>query len=477
MINKKQILSIKLINNVYFIYIIFIGILFCKHRALFADCSPALYVFIDKHIPYFGLNRYSTFINYIFPCFLSLFKIPIKYIIYSFGLNYLLLPILVFLFLNYKKTTEKYNVIFLISFTFFNTYTFYYSLHDYWTGFYLFFILIRLIDDDYFKKLKYKNLFVLFFNILILNSHSSMLFPLFVFFIFLYFFYNRENRVYLYYATSIIIIYFALNILFSMSYDKAILTDDMNFLSLLFNLPKSVMYFSFLKTFRISNSLYIFSILYTLIFLLLKRDWISSFLFLTITLMSFLLFLLYFKDFNYNIYTEGQLKAVSTIIPIMIIFLLYKYFCNRHIFIFSIFIYIFSMYNLYNGSFVVINQYDNIKMMLTKFDSNVYLTSNSDACPLECVSISKQSYFINRLEFDKNYCIFSNINNNFFVNNLNQDWINENASQENQLIKIPNNIYYVNADSLGIKIESMFAIYPNISCNEMINRLSNQNKK
>lgn len=464
---------IKYINVIYFLFILSFGIFFCKHRALFADSSPALYVFIDKHIPYFGLNRYVTIINYIFPCFISFFNIPIKIIIYSLGLNYMLLPIIVFTFLSYKKTTNKYHVIFLVSFAFFNTYSFYYSSHDYWTGFYLIFILLRILDDDLFSELLYKNFIVLLLNILIINSHSTMFILLFSIYIFLFIF-KQFKMYFIVNSVTVIILYFLMNLIFTMSYDKNILTFDNNLLYSIINLPDSIMFNSLFNTILNINFIFFFTIMFFIVYLFIKNEYLLFFYFIFIFIFILLLFLFFFKDFNYSIYTEGQLKSIITIIPIIMVFVLYKYFSRKFIFLFCFIIYSFSLHNLYKGSFVVTNQYENIKMMLTKFDSNVYLTSNLDACPLECISISKQSYFINRLEFNKKFCIFSNMNNNSFVNNVNHAWIEENRNQKNVLINFPGDIKYLDADKIGVDITEMFAIYPNNNCEVMINRLKNQ---
>lgn len=445
---------------------------FCKYRALFADCSPALYVFIDTHIPYFGLNRYSTFINYIFPCFLSLFDVPISVIIYSFGINYLLLPIIVFVFLKYKQKSIKYEMLFLVSFAFFNTYTFYYSLHDYWTGFYLFFILIRLVDDTIFDALKYKNHLVVLLNLLIINSHSSMLFPLFTFYIFYFLFKKNSNRTPVFYAVSVVVLYAIYNIVFSMNYDKLILSGGSDFFYELINLPNSVMFTSFMDTFSSINSFYLLSILLTILILTFKRRFILLLFFIFYVFVSFLLFIFYFKDFEYTIYSEGQLKAVTTLIPIIIVFIFYEYVSKKLVLLFCVVCYIFSSYMLFKGSDVVTSQYSNIKQLLSKFDSNVFLTSQKPNCPLESISISRQSFFINKLEYNKPYCIFSNIGDNNFVNIVIGHWIKDNIKQTNPHLKFPNDIKYLNADSLGVNITDMYAIYPNSSCDEMINRLS-----
>lgn len=466
---EKNTITIKTLNLIYFIIILFFGIIFWKERALFADCSPALYVFIDSHIPYFGLNRYSTFINYILPCFLSLFNLPINIIVFSFALNYLLVPILVFVFLRYKQTTIKYEVLFLISFAFFNTYTFYYSLHDYWIGFYLFFILIRIVDDNVFEHIKYRVWWILILNLLILNAHTSMLFPLFSFYVFMYFYYNKENKNMLFYAILTLALYFVLNMLFSMSYDKEIVSDNISSISI--DLLSRPMIASFLQTILNINFFYLIAILLIIGVLIFNKKFGLLFLFISISVTSFLLFFIFFGDFQYTIYSEGQLKAVSTIIPIMIVLVLYRFMNKKVIFVFCTCCYIFSTIALYKGSFVVSKQYNNIKAMLQKFDSNVYLNSNKDLCPLECISLSRQSLFINRLEFDKNYCIFSNIGNNNFVNILNKSWIDENKKQTNPLLKFPDEIKYIDADSAGIDLSTMFAIYPNHNCNTMIKRL------
>ncbi|MCB0508328.1 MAG: hypothetical protein KDD21_08525 [Bacteroidetes bacterium] len=464
----KKISIFRIVNLLYFCAILVIGIVYCKERALFADCSPALYEFIDKHIPYFGLNRISPFINYIFPCLLSLFDVPISVIIYSFGLNYLLLPILVYVFLRYKQTSIKYEVLFLVSFAFFNTYTFFYSLHDYWTGFYLFFVLIRLIDDVYFKTLKRKIIYILLLNILILNAHSSLLFPLFSFYLFYYIFGENKDKQILKYAGSVLVLYALLNVLLPMHYDKVILASDI-FDKQIFH---SIMFVSFIKSWQGINLFYCIAIIFTVAILLYKKKFTLTGFFIFIVVASFALFLLYFQQFEYTIYSEGQLKAVATLVPIIIVFCLFRFLNKKYVLMFAVVCYSFSVFNLLKGANLVRTQYNAIKHTLTLFDSNVYLTSSKENCPLECISIAQQSYFINQLEFNRNFCIFSNINDNKFVQTLNQHWIEQNKTQTNKLLKFPDEIKYLNADSLGVDITKMFAIYPNNSCDMMIDRLS-----
>ncbi len=465
---------LKRINTIYFFSILFLATYFGKERAIFCDSSMQLFDMATTHLPAVNVNMSTTFINYVLPYFAILLGLPLKLIVYLMVINYLILPIAVFLFLRYKENSIKYELCFLVAFSIFNAQTFYYPIHDYWTGFYLLFVLYRMMDDGEFSKnIKSKISIVFLLIILIIFTHLSLVIS--IGFLFLYLFSTKKisfKQISALYFYILLILFFKILFINSGYQNNVIDITKFDF--------KDLIYFYNTNTFKgliptllTVNINFTISIALFILFIFFKKNKLDVLVFFLILLVSLIVVYFLFADFGYNVYTEGYFKSLTIVAVIIFVNNALSIFKNRYFIILPLVLnYIFSFYVINRAGIVFEKQYNFINRSCKQFNETVYLKSERDICPLEGLSVSRQSIIINQIENNKSECIFSNIRSEKFVDNLNNKWIRENTTNPTKYFTFNSEIKYLDADSMQYPIDSLSVIFQNIKCDNMIKRLS-----
>lgn len=467
----NNIIWLSRINLFYFLAIILLAFFFGKERVIFCDGSMALYDIVNIKGIYFGENRITTAFNYILPFLAKTFQLPLKFIVYSLVLNYVILPVIVFILLRYKRSNIKYELAFLIAFSIFNFQTYYYPIHEYWTGFYLIFILYRVLDDVSFIKddsLRKKCAFTLI--LLIFFSHINTIIS--ILFLLMYLLYEKKITFKdgVLYALFIPCIFFVKMIFLVSGYEHNVFADVFNYNGI--NEVQSIIIFADLfKTLITTNINFLLISIFIFWICINNRKWKVFSVFFIELFLSFIIIFIFFREFNYNVYTEGYFKSTNIIAPIIFVNLLLQYFKNNTILFLVITNFIYSIVVLYNGGTYFEKQYKFVRDCSNRFNTNVYFTTQKDICPIELLVISRQSFIINQIENNKKSCIFVNTGKSIFVNNVFNKIINENKHNPNKYFHFDNEIRFLDADSMGIPIDSFTVIYKG-NCDILIRRLT-----
>jgi len=469
----QQDLILKRINTIYFLAIIFLGIYFGKERAIFCDSSMQLFDMARTMTPSVNINMATTVVNFVLPYLAIIIGLPLKIVVYLLVLNYLLIPILVFFFLRYKQQSVKYEMSFLIAFSIFNWQTFYYPIHDYWTGFYLLFVLYRVVDDASLSiKLKLKNRLVFVLIILIIFTHLSMLISLG--FLLLYLLFEKAislKTIVKYYSFMMIVL--VIKILFINSgYQNSVI--DINSFSWqnISQVLTSKTIKEFLPTLFTTNLNFTLLAIFSGILFFFRKNKLSLLLLNIVFISSVFIIHFLFGSFGYSVYSEGYFKSTNIVIGIIFANVLIEVLTKKILINLILSInFIFSVCVLFQGGLVFEKQYKFINESCKKFNRNVYLTSNKEICPLECLAVSRQSLIINQLENDNNAVIFSNIRNEHFVENLNVRWIEENKTKPVRYFNFSDDITYLDADSMQFPIDSLSILFRDNKCDDLLKRL------
>lgn len=469
---KSTSLLLKTVNTLYFIAIMILAIYFGKERAVFCDSSMQLFDMARTKNISVDVSMLTSAVNYIFPYVAILLGAPIKVVVYLLAFNYLLLPILVFIFLKYKQQGVKYELIFIVSFSIFNWQTFYYPIHEYWTGYFLLFCLYRILDDSQFSLNKNKVLLFVYLLILaIVFTHLTVVISLFILYLFLYVSSN-VNKTILYRLLIFTFLILIVKIfIFNNMYQNSVLeSGDFSFSSVI-NFWKSKTISEFLSTLFVSNLNFFILLLISFLYLYYNNKMYLLCLAVFIVIPVFVVNL-FFKNFGYNVYTEGHFKSLNIVPCIFIGNILLELISKYRLLIGVVVVNcIFSVCVLISGGKIFEKQYDFINRSCRMFNSTAYLTSNKDICPLECLTVSRQSLIINQIENNSNNCIFSNIGNEEFVNNLNSLWINSNLSNPVASFVFNKSIRYYDADSMQFPIDSFSIIFKTHTCDDLLKRL------
>lgn len=472
--NQTTIKYIKLTNLLYFIAIILIALVFGKERAIFVDGSNALYDIIADKKVYFGSNRIATFFNYILPLLATYLGMSLKAIVYSLAINYLLLPIATFAFLRYKQTSLQYEIAFLFTFTFFNWQTYYYPIHDYWSGFYILFILYRIVDDRSFViKNRILHLFwIMLLTMIILFSHISMIVS--VFFLTGYLFLTKriDLKSTIVYTGFLTFIFLFKTFFFKAGYETGFLKLENFKPDNLIQALHADLATTLLPTFLQTNLNFTLLVIGFFILGIFKRDWIKVSLFALFMIAAFFIALVLFKDYEYSIYAEGQIKTITIVLPMIFIDLLFQHGKNKLLPTVITFSYIFSFFILLNGGNLMAAHYNFVSNTCKQFNKTVYFISDrEDLCPLEFIVLPRHSIIINQIENNSNTCLFANVNNTPIVDTLNKVTIYENIHDPKQYFSFPKEIQYVNADSIGFDLSKLNHIFVN-GCKGHYNRVT-----
>jgi hypothetical protein len=469
----QQFLMLKRINTLYFFAVLLLSLYFGVERTVFCDTSMQLFDMATNKLPNVSLNMFTVFINFIFAYLAILTGCSLKTIVALQVVNYMLLPLLVFIFLRYKQTDIKYESAFLLAFSVFNWQTFYYPIHDYWTGFYLLFILYRIVDDvSLGLNQQFKNRLIYMLILGIIFTHLTMVIA--IGFLFLYLF--AENRIRfsrLFQMYSFMGFILVIKFLFINSgYQNSVLDLNQLDFSDILRFYSTKTFAGFFDQLFVVNTNFAVMLLLSVAFFLKSGNRIAVVLFSGVILFSFLLIYLLFKNFGFNVYTEGYFKALNVAAVIIFSNLLLSTVRNQYVL--SLLVsanFIFSVTVLFSGGQRFKEQYDFINESCKRFNGTVYLHSAKNICPLECLSVSRQSLIINQLENGKNDCIFSNINDERFVRNLNTKWINENETEPVRHFTFNFPVRHLDADSMQYPIDSLFLIFAQNQCEEMTKRL------
>jgi hypothetical protein len=316
---QQNSLLLKRINTLYFIAIVFIGIYFGKERAIFCDSAMQLFGMATSKTPSVNINMSTTVINFVLPYIATLLGLSLKIIVWSLAINYLLLPIFVFLFLRYKQSSLKYEIAFLVSFSIFNCQTFYYPIHDYWTGFYLLFILYRILDDSTFEiNETTKSKFVYLLIVLIIFTHLSMVIS--IGFLFLYLFLEKiislKKIVQLY---LFIVLVLLIKILFINSGYQNNVIDIHSFQQFSFhNIINAKSIAEFFPSLYSTNLNFTVLFVASVILCIRTKQFLKGLLMFVILVSSILVIYLLFGRFGYSVYTEGYFKSLNIVTGILI---------------------------------------------------------------------------------------------------------------------------------------------------------------
>lgn len=471
---QQNSLPLKRINTLYFIAIVFIGIYFGKERAIFCDSAMQLFGMATSKTPSVNINMSTTVINFVLPYIATLLGLSLKIIVWSLAINYLLLPIFVFLFLRYKQSSLKYEIAFLVSFSIFNCQTFYYPIHDYWTGFYLLFILYRILDDSTFEiNETTKSKFVYLLIVLIIFTHLSMVIS--IGFLFLYLFLEKiislKKIVQLY---LFIVLVLLIKILFINSGYQNNVIDIHSFQQFSFhNIINAKSIAEFFPSLYSTNLNFTVLFVASVILCIRTKQFLKGLLMFVILVSSILVIYLLFGRFGYSVYTEGYFKSLNIVTGILIADILFTSFKKSIVLsIVASVIYVASIFILHNGGLVFKKQYDFVNNSCKKFKQTVYLKSNRDICPLEYLAVSRQSLIINQIENNNANCIFTLVRNEYYVSFLNNKWIDDNRNKPVEHFIFDKEIKYLDADSMQYPIDSLSVIFGSNKCDDFIKRLS-----
>ncbi len=460
--DNKNIRYIKLVNLLYFIIIILIAIFFGKERAIFVDGSNALYDIATKKILYYGENRISTTINYVFPLIATYLGCSLKTIVYSLAANYLVLPIAVFIFLRYKQVSIKYELTFLFTFSFLNFQTYFYPIHDYWTGFYLFFALYRIIDDDSLTlKPKTKQFLIFFFIVAIFFSHINTVLSLGFLFIYLFIDKRLDKTQFFRLCGFIVLIFLSKVFFFKSGYEGGFINSDNFKLSFLLDLKNSLVLKGFGPTLLTFNLNFLLLLVGFYILALIKKKFklIAVFTFILLAVLFIIAYM--FREFEYNVYTEGHFKSTMMVLSIIFINLFYDLFKEKIVVHIPIILaYTFSTVILIMGGNTFAKHYNFINETVQQFDKNVYLSDEiPEMCPLELVVLPRHSLIINTIENKKKNCLFGIINDEVFVHNIYGVWFKDNKESPPSHFTFSEEIAYLDADSVGIDMRQFNLIH------------------
>lgn len=460
-LNTKGEIWLSRINLIYFFAITFLAFYFGKERVIFCDGANALYDMFTQKTLYYGSNRIATVINYILPYFTTNFGFSLKITVYALILNYTILPIFVFAFLRYKQQSIKYELSFLVTFTFFNWQTYYYPIHDYWTGFYLFFILYRLIDDTpFFLNKKLIDKIIIFLIIFILLSHINTIISLF--FLFFYLVSDRKitNVVFIKYCLLLIGCFLFKILFLHAGYENGFLSLSNLNPTVLATIPQSILFKTFFQSLFNTNFNFLILLIffYTIAVVEKKNRLLFAFSLILFTT-AFILFIV-FKDYEYTVYAEGQFKSTTIVLSIIAVSIFLSNYKENRLFNFAIFLnYLFSILVLINGGNGFAEHYQFISKSCKEFKKNVFLTSKKNICPLEFIVLPKHSLIINQLENNSNTCIFANVNNDELVAILTGDIIKDNSVKPKTCFTFPESITYLDADSMQFDIAKLNLIF------------------
>lgn len=410
----------------YVIFFLYNHIFYFKVRLLNYDIAIAIFNFIEYNTIEYANNRFFLVIYSILPISLKLLNFGFNTIVYSYVFSFSV-PMFITIILLYKSQTKKYIIVFILSYTLFNSYAFYYPIAEYWLGTCLYFILYKKIDNKITNK-DFK--IILIYILIIINLHPSLLFP--ITYLILYMYINntltKNETIHIF---LLIIIYILIkSTILKTQYETNIILNlnTFNFKNLIANN-------GLINTFIKSNHyVYILILFYILYF---NRHKIKNkLLLLTITYLLFttILVLYIFHNYNYSIYVEGNIKVIYLFIPII----LYNFSNKNTLYLISIFLIINSVISLNKKGIKLQSIYNNINNTLKVNKENTIYYTNTEIPSYYYDLITVESVLIN---------LFENRSPNFigFTNKTKNDTLINEYIRRMDAYK---NIYFRNFDSI-----------------------------
>jgi hypothetical protein len=453
--------------------ILALGIYFGRERALFCDSTMQLYDMASRGIPRVNPSMLATVINFILPYLAIVTGMSVKVIVYALAINYLLLPLAVFMFLRYKQTSLRYELAFLVTFTLFNWNTFYYPIHDYWTGLFFLFILYRLVDDpDLAMKGKRKMIFEYLLIAGMMFTHLSIVIALGFLYVYLYIEKRLSVRkLVLVYAYVFLIL--LLKVFFVNSGYQNTLLDPATMLSNgVWGIFQTTTMYEFMGSLLKTNVNFVILGIVSVLLAVYRKQFPAAILFLFIFLVSLVVINLLFPGYGYSIYTEGYFKSTTLVCGIIMSNFIYGFLSGGIAPTALLAVnYIFSGIVLWSGGSNIRDQFDFVSKSCRKFSTSVYLRSNKDICPLEFIVLSRQSILINQLENNSGNSIFVSVGGDPYVENLNRKYLRDDREKPVRLFSSSGELVYLDADSMGIELEQYPILFKNKNCDEMIRRL------
>jgi len=449
--NKK----ISLINLFYFLGLMIIAVFFGEERVLFRDGSVAIEMMVNDGILPVVDNRYPAAFNHLFTYIASFLNFDLGTLIHISSINYILLPVIVFIALRYKQNGNlKYELVFLTALTIFNTHTYFYPIHDYWFGFYLFFFFYRALDEDQFFKSRTRYYVVngLLLTIIVF-SHLNTVFSVFI--ILFYLFHNNRIDKSKFYGLFMVLIANVLIklLFFSTSYESFVLSPEMGH----FTFPE---FFQTRTVGELGSTLINKNLNFLLLIVLIALYSIKS---KNITGISFVIFEFVisilvintlFPHHGYAIYTEGYFKSLNIIVAVVFVNMMLTYRLNPLVFIFILLLnFSFSIRNLLNSGSMFATRYEAIKEISGNLQSNTLFNSEQDVCPYLFIPFFTESKIINLIENDKEYYFSAIVRDDdftqYYFNSLRSRY-----SSERYTLRYDSDYIIVNSNDSDIDFDS-----------------------
>jgi hypothetical protein len=354
----------------------------------------------DEGLPLYGFIEHNTLDLVSFRITQVIYSIPpILFNILGFNLNTIAkiyaisfsLPIFLTMYILYKKNI-KYYIIYILSFTFFISYQFYFPIAEYWLGSCFYFILYMLIDNKKTKTLRSILIIILF--ILIINLHLSLAYPSIILIIYAY----LKNKIEMNLLIKIIIsfsIYLLLKFTsLTTEYESNIIgVNDFSMDN--FNLLNSRILYGFIKS---NDWIYVFVVAVFIIIDITKKNYTKQLLLLLFIFISILIINLIFKELPYFFYTLGNLRILLIFLPIIF----YEY-CPKLLFKpIVIFLIIIGIYKIEKIGLQLEKRYNNIANLVSSTRQNIIYEFDDNVCYVHYKYFYMQTITVNLLENNRN---------------------------------------------------------------------------
>jgi len=400
----KNIKEIRFINSVYFILLNILSIYFGKYRCVFFDGADWIYEIIAHKNNYFPHFRFAVAINGILPWIVCHFTTSMNYIVWSFIINYMLIPVLLFLYLRYFIKDEKLVLLFLISTSLFYTTTFFHPNHDIFCGYFYIIILYSILQNrEKFKRYFSALCITLIFLIAFTNIIQLLSFMLIL--IYLKIRTEKSDKFNLLFASAIVFA-FLKTVVFSSGYEKGVMSNVLDFKSRFSAIFTSSLFSSYLDSLFNINIAATFVFLITIYAVIKAKQPILILLVISEFLGIVLFTSFFFGYYPYCFGTEGYIKTASVLISIVFIdyyILRDSYAANKRTMAVAI-IYTTTFF------FIIINginykrYYTNINNIARTLNQNTVFISDSIYKGEHFYILPRESAIINLLE--NNRCYF-----------------------------------------------------------------------
>ena len=152
------------------IYLLYNHIFYYKERIINSDEGFPLYNFVEHNVVDMVNFRILQVIYSIPPILFNVLGFDVKIIAIVYAISFSA-PVFITMYILYKHSF-KYYLIFILSYTFFISYQYYFPIAEYWLGTCLYFILYMLLDK--YNTTISNKIVAGIILILILNLHLSL---------------------------------------------------------------------------------------------------------------------------------------------------------------------------------------------------------------------------------------------------------------------------------------------------------------